>query len=169
MWPSAAGTALVGALAVALGLTGGVASHAQDQLPEAPGKDQVVNVCGKCHEPQRVAALRLTREGWEDVVAKMVLLGAKASDDDLKQITEYLVENFKGEVAKPINLNSASAVDLESVAGLLRKEAATWIAYRAKNGPCKSLDDLKKVVGVPFKKIDERRDRLLCVVLGTGV
>ena len=156
------------ALALAFSVTGGVPAHPQDQLPDAPGKDQVVNVCGKCHEPQRVAALRLTREGWEEVVAKMISLGAKATDDELKQITDYLAEQFKGEVAKPINLNSASSVDLESVAGLLRKEAAAWIAYRAKNGPCKALDDLKRVPGVPFKKIDERRDRLVCVVLGTG-
>jgi competence protein ComEA len=163
-------TALAGALAIAFAfrVTGGITGHAQDQLPDAPGKDQVVNVCGKCHEPQRVAALRLTREGWEEVIAKMVSLGAKASDDDLKLITDYLADNFKGEAAKPINLNTASSVDLESVAGLLRKEAAAWIAYRTKNGPCKTLDDLKKVPGVPFKKIDERRDRLVCVVLGSG-
>ena len=155
------------ALAIAFSVAGVLTGHAQDQLPEAPGKDQVVTVCGKCHEPQRVAALRLTREGWEEVVAKMVSLGAKASDDELKQITEYLAEHFKGEVAKPINMNSATSVDLESVAALLRKEAAAWIAYRTKHGPCTTLDDLKKVPGVPFKKIDERRDRLVCVVLGT--
>lgn len=154
------------ALSLAFTVTGGVSGHAQDQLPDAPGKDPVVAVCGKCHEPQRVAALRLTREGWEEVVSKMVSLGAKASDDELKQITDYLAEHFKGEVAKPINMNSASSVDLESVAALLRKEAAAWIAYRTKNGPCTTLDDLKKVPGVPFKKIDERRDRLVCVVLG---
>ena len=154
------------AVAIAFSVAGVVTAHAQDQLPDTPGKDQVVNVCGKCHEPQRVAALRLTREGWEEVVAKMVSLGAKASDDELKQITDYLAENFKGEAAKPINMNSATSVDLESVAGLLRKEAAAWIAYRTKTGPCTTLDDLKKVPGVPFKKIDERRDRLVCVVLG---
>lgn len=153
----------------ALVLAGAVASHAQDRLPDAPGKDQVVRVCSTCHEPQRVAALRLTREGWEEVIAKMVSLGAKASDEDLQQITDYLAANFKGEAAKPINLNSATSVELESVAALLRKEAAAWIAYRTKNGPCKTLDDLKKVPGVPFTKIDERRDRLVCVVLtGSG-
>ena len=160
--------ALIVALASGFTVTSMATGYVQDQLPDAPGKDQVVNVCGKCHEPQRVAALRLTREGWEEVVTKMVSLGAKASDDDLKQITDYLAENFKGEAAKPINLNTASSVDLESVAGLLRKEAAAWIAFRTKNGPCKTLDDLKKVPGVPFKKIDERRDRLVCVVLGTA-
>ena len=58
------------ALVLTCNVTGGLLAAAQDQLPDAPGKDQVVNVCGKCHEPQRVASLRLTREGWEEVVAK---------------------------------------------------------------------------------------------------
>jgi competence protein ComEA len=154
---------------LALGAGLGVATFAQDPLPDAPGKQQVVNLCSRCHEPQRVAALRLTREGWQEVVAKMVSLGAKASADELEQVTDYLAEHFRGEAAKPINLNSATSVELESVAALLRKEAAAWIAYRTKNGPCKTLDDLKKVPGVPFKKIDERRDRLVCVVItGSG-
>ena len=157
------------AVAVAVSVAAGVPILAQDPLPDAPGKEHVVNICSKCHEPQRVAALRLTREGWEEEIAKMVTLGAKATESELKQITDYLVENFKGEAAKPINMNSATSVDLESVAGLLRKEAAAWIAYRTKNGPCKTLDDLKKVPGVPFKKIDERRDRLVCMVItGSG-
>jgi competence protein ComEA len=158
---------LAGALTLAMSTAGIATSFAQDPLPDAPGKEQVVNVCSKCHEPQRVAALRLTREGWEEVIAKMVSLGVKATDAELKQITDYLAEQFKGEAAKPINLNSATSVELESVAALLRKEAAAWIAYRTKNGPCQTLDDLKKVPGVPFKKIDERRDRLVCVLLGT--
>ena len=147
----------------------GTSTHAQDPLPDAPGKEQVISVCSKCHEPVRVAALRLTREGWEEVVAKMRTLGAKASEEEFKAITDYLSENFKGEAPKPLNLNSATAIDLESVAGLLRREAAAWIDYRAKNGSCKSLDDFKKVPGVPFKKIDERRDRLVCLILSPQV
>ena len=132
-------------------------------LPDAPARETVIRVCGQCHEPQRPASLRLTREGWEGVVQKMKGLGASAfaTDADLAQVTDYLAENFKGEAARPINLNSASAIDLEAVAGLLRKEAAVWIAYRVKT-PCKTLDDLKKVDGLPFDKIDQRRDRLSC-------
>jgi competence protein ComEA len=135
---------------------------AQGQLPDAPGKDVTVRVCSQCHEPQRAASVRLTRDAWEAVLEKMIGLGMRASDEELKQILEYLSENLKGEAPKPINMNSATPVELESVAALLRKEAAAWIAYRNKNGPCKTLDDLKKVPGVPFKKIDERRDRLVC-------
>lgn len=131
-------------------------------LPEGPARELTVKVCGQCHEPQRAASVRLTREGWQDVVAKMVGLGARGTDAELEQVTDYLATNFKGEAPKPINLNTASAVELESVAALLRKEAAAWIAYRNTKGGCKTLDDLKKVAGVPFKKIDERRDRLVC-------
>ena len=134
-------------------------------MPPGEARDVTVRVCAPCHEPQRAASLRLTREGWEGVVAKMVGLGARASQEEVAQITAYLSTNFKGEAPKPINLNSATSVDLESVAGLLRKEAAAWIDWRAKHGSCNTLDDLKKVPGVPFKKIDERRDRLVCLIL----
>jgi competence protein ComEA len=132
-------------------------------LPEGAARDTVIRVCGQCHEPTRAASLRLTRDGWEGVIQKMKGLGASAlaTDAQLAEITDYLAENFKGEAPKPINLNTAPAIDLEAVAGLLRKEAAAWIAYRGKT-PCKEVDDLKKVEGVPFKKIDERRDRLVC-------
>jgi competence protein ComEA len=131
-------------------------------LPEGKSRELVVRVCAQCHEPQRAAAVRLTREGWEGEVSKMMGLGAKMTDDEYTQIVDYLAENYKGEAPKPINMNSATSVELESVAGLLRKEAAAWIAYRTRNGPCKSLDDLKKVEGLPFSKIDDRRDRLGC-------
>jgi competence ComEA-like helix-hairpin-helix protein len=131
-------------------------------MPPGPARALTVRVCAQCHEPQRAAALRLTRDGWEGVVAKMAGLGARATDEEFAKITDYLAENYKGEAPRPINMNTASAIELESVAGLLRKEAAAWIAYRNTHPPCKSLDDLKKVVGVPFKKIDERRDRLVC-------
>ena len=92
----------------------------------------------------------------------MVDLGMKGSDDEIAKVLDYLAEHFKGEAPRPLNLNRASAVELESIVGLLRKESAAWIEYRTKVGPCKTLDDLKKVPGVPFKKIDDRRDRLVC-------
>ena len=106
--------------------------------------------------------MRLTREGWQDVIAKMVSLGAKGSDAELVAVLDYLSTNFKGDAPKPVNLNTAPAIDLESVAGLLRKEAAALIAYRTKHGPCKTLEDLKKIPGVDFRKINRRRDRLVC-------
>ena len=135
----------------------------QDSFPDGPGKDMTVRVCGACHSPERSAAVRLTRGGWQDVIGKMVSLGAKGSDVELAAVLDYLSANFKGDAPKPVNMNTAPAIDLESVAGLLRKEAAALIAYRTKYGPCKTLQDLKKIPGVDFRKIERRRDRLVCI------
>jgi competence protein ComEA len=135
----------------------------QDSFPDGPGKDITVRVCGACHSASRSAAVRLTRGGWQGVIAKMVSLGAKGSDTELAAVLDYLSANFKGDAPKPVNMNTARAIDLESVAGLLRKEAAALIAYRTKHGPCKTLQDLKKIPGVDFRKIERRRDRLVCI------
>jgi competence protein ComEA len=135
---------------------------AQAQLPDGPGKAETMRLCGTCHPADRAASVRLTRAGWQDTMGKMVSLGLKAPDADLETVLTYLSTNFKGEARKPLNLNTATSIDLESICGMLRKESAAWIAARKASGPCKTLDDLKKVNGLDFKKIEERRDRLVC-------
>ena len=149
-----AASAMGGALAVA------TPAAAQVQLPDGPGKEQMVKICGVCHEPQRAASIRLTRDGWEQTIGDMIARGAKGSDDDFKAILDYLSTNFLGEAARPLNVNTATSVELESVLLLLRKEAAAVIAYREKNGLFKNVEDLKKVPGIDPKKIDAQKDRL---------
>jgi competence protein ComEA len=136
-------------------------------LPEGPGKAVTVRVCGLCHEPRRAASVRLTREGWEAVVDSMVKRGAKGTEEELATVTDYLATHFLGEAAKPVNVNSAPQIDLELVAGLLRSEARAVVEYRTKNGPFMTLDDMKKVPGLNFSKIDSSRDFLVAMVLGT--
>ena len=136
---------------------------AQGPFPDGPGKDVTVRMCGTCHPAERSAAVRLTRNGWQGLIAKMTALGAQGTDADRGAVLDYLAANFKGDAPKPVNLNTAPAIDLESVAGMLRKEAAALIAYRTKHGPCKALDDLKGVPGIDFHKIARRRDRLVCI------
>jgi competence protein ComEA len=133
---------------------------AQVQLPDGTGKEQMVKVCGVCHEPQRAASIRLTREGWEQTIGDMVARGARGSDEDFQAILEYLSTYFLGEASKPLNVNTATALDLESVLLLLRKEAAAVIAHREKNGLFKNVDELKKVPGIDAKKVDAQKDRL---------
>jgi competence protein ComEA len=131
------------------------------QLPDGPGKDELVKVCSPCHEPNRAAAFRLTREGWEATVADMKWRGAKGTDEEFAAIVEYLATNFLGEAAPKLNMNRATSIELESVLSLLRKEAAAVIAYRDKVGGFKSIDDLKKVPGLDFKKIEAGKDRII--------
>jgi competence ComEA-like helix-hairpin-helix protein len=136
---------------------------AQSVLPDAPGRDTTVKVCGNCHGADTVASVRLAPDGWRETIARMVAAGAQGSDQELETVFQYLSTQFPVEAQKPLDLNTAPAVDLEAVAGLLRKESAALIAYREKNGPCKKLEDLKKVAGLDYKKIDARKARLACM------
>jgi competence protein ComEA len=136
---------------------------AQSVLPDAPGRETTVKVCGNCHGADTVASVRLAPDGWRELIARMVAAGAQGSDQELETVFQYLSAQFPVEAQKPLDLNSAPAVELEAVAGLLRKESAALIAYRERNGPCKKLEDLKKVVGLDYKKIDARKARLACM------
>ncbi|MGH9374275.1 MAG: helix-hairpin-helix domain-containing protein [Vicinamibacterales bacterium] len=135
---------------------------AAQQLPDGPGKPELVKVCGACHAAERSTAVRLTREGWEGVIGDMIQRGAKGTDEEFTAILDYLSKHFLGEAYRPLNINNANNVELESVAGLTRKEAAAVLAWLDKVGMCTSLDELKKVPGLDYKKIDERKDFLVC-------
>ena len=141
----------------------GAMRAAQNVLPDAPGRDVTVKVCAGCHAPETVASVRHTPDGWRDVIAKMVAAGAEGTEQELETVLQYLSTQFPAEAQKALNLNTATAIELESVAGLLRKEAAALIAHRGKNGPCKKLEDLKKVVGLDYKKIEARKEQLACM------
>jgi competence protein ComEA len=152
-----------GAALVAIGAGSSPAAvAAQSVLPEGPGRDVTLRLCGKCHGAETVASVRHTPAAWRDVIAKMVAAGAQGSEQELDTVAQYLSTHFPAEVQKPLDLNSAPAIELESVAGLLRKEAAALIAHREKNGPCKKLEDLKNVAGLDYKKIEARKTRLSC-------
>ena len=56
---------------------------AQSVLPEAPGRDVTVKLCGSCHAPETVASVRHTPEGWREVIARMVAAGAKGTEQEL--------------------------------------------------------------------------------------
>ena len=132
------------------------------QLPDGAGKDALLKVCGSCHQAERSASVRLTREGWEEVIADMIKRGAKGTDEEFGAVLEYLATHFLGEAPRPLNINRATNIELESVAGLTRKEAAAVLAYLDKVGVCKSLDELKKVPGLDYKKIESRKDFIVC-------
>ena len=156
-------TAHVVVLLVAASAAPGSALAAQDVLPDGPGKDATVKLCASCHAVDTVASVRHTPEGWRDVIAKMVAAGAEGTESELESVFQYLSTQFPVEAQKALNLNTATAIELESVAGLLRKEAAALIAHREKSGPCKKLEDLKKIAGLDYKKIEARKERLACM------
>jgi competence protein ComEA len=58
---------------------------------------------------------------------------------------------MKTQVSAPINLNTATAAQLESLPGIGARTAALIVEYRQKNGGFKKIEDLMNVRGVGEK------------------
>jgi competence protein ComEA len=129
-------------------------------MPPGAGKDETLKVCGKCHSPEQAASLHQSRTGWEETVSKMVGLGAEGSDDEYTAILDYLTKNFGPENARPVNINKATAVEMEASLGISRTESAAIVEYRTGKGDFKTLDDLKNVPGLDFKKVEAKKSRV---------
>ena len=100
----------------------------------------------------------------------MVGYGAVATDDELQTILDYLTANYglqasnaapAPESAGKVDVNKETAAQLEVHLKLTNDEAKAVVTYRDKNGPFKSIDDLKKVPNLDTKKIDAKKDSLL--------
>jgi competence protein ComEA len=130
------------------------------QLPAGPGKAETEKLCGTCHEVERSIAPRQDRAGWKTTIDKMVALGANGSEKEFEVVLDYLSKNYPAPEFQRLNVNTARAIELESTLGLPRSQAAKVIEYREKNGPFKSINDLKKVPGVDVAKIEAKKDRL---------
>jgi len=130
------------------------------QLPDGPGRNETITLCSQCHAAEVVMSVAQNRAGWAATLRKMSALGAKGTDEDFRAALEYLAAHFPAQEVPRINLNSATAIELESGLTLRRSQAAAIIAYRSQHGPFASLEDLKKVPGLDTTLIVAKRDRV---------
>jgi competence protein ComEA len=138
-----------------------VLSAQPPQLPNGPGREETERLCKNCHELARSISRRQDRDGWQVTMTKMVAFGTKGTDQELTAIVDYLAKHFPADDVPPVNVNTATAIQLESGLGLRRSQAAALIAYREKNGKFKTLADLKKVPAVDFAKVAAKKDRIV--------
>lgn len=62
--------------------------------------------------------------------------------------------------SSPIDLNTATSEQLQSIKGIGEKTAQSIIQYRTDNGPFASVDALVGVKGIGNKKLEKVRDQL---------
>ena len=75
-------------------------------------------------------------------------------------ITTLLFIAGIGMAAAAVNLNSASVEELDAVKGISPAKAKAIVDYRSKNGPFKSLDELKSVKGFGDKSVAKLQGEL---------
>ena len=61
--------------------------------------------------------------------------------------------------AGAVNINTASAAEMDSLPGIGPSKAAAIIAFRIQNGPFKSCDDLEQVYGIGSKTVAGLRNK----------
>ena len=138
-----------------------VASAQALKLPDGAGKATTEKVCGTCHGAELVIGRQETRDNWSAIVADMIQRGATGSEEEFYDVVDYLSANFSptSPVTK-INVNKATAKDLEATLRLNSTEAAAITKQRSEKGDFKSIEDLEKIPGVDPKKIDASKNRL---------
>lgn len=130
------------------------------ELPDKPGRAEAERLCKQCHEMARSISKRQDKEGWNQTMARMTAFGMKSTDQEFALVLEYLAANYPAEDIPKVNVNTARAIEMEAGLSLRRSQAAAVIAWREKNGPFKSLADLKKVPGLNAAHLDERKERI---------
>ena len=125
-------------------------------LPPGEGRDEIMTHCSDCHGIEKVTSPRRSRAEWQDLVQDMAARNGVATDDDIKVIVRYVVANFGR-----VNVNRATAADLLDIVQLAADEAAAIVDFRNQAGEYRALEDLRKVPGIDFAKIQERKDRIV--------
>ncbi|MDQ6698770.1 MAG: helix-hairpin-helix domain-containing protein [Acidobacteriota bacterium] len=143
-------------------LSGSPSLQAQSlKLPDGAAKPTVQKVCGTCHGAELVIGRQESREGWGAIVEDMIQRGATGSDDELYEVVDYLATNFsKSSPVIKINVNKATAKDLEASLRMPAKQAVAIVQQRDAKGEFKSIEDLRKVPGVDAAKIEANKNRL---------
>jgi competence ComEA-like helix-hairpin-helix protein len=131
------------------------AVYGQTELPDGPGKRQAQKICGNCHEIETVVSSRRTKIGWQQITDDMISRGAEGTDEEMAAVVAYLTEWFG-----KINVNTASATELEKTLGFSEKEARALLTYREQNGKIASFEELEKVPGLQPEKLRQKRNRI---------
>jgi len=128
---------------------------AQDQLPKGPGRETVEVVCGSCHDIGTTTGAHRTSGDWKRIVDAMINRGAVATDDEFKAVIQYLSKYFG-----LVNVNKATAKELEEVLEIPTSAAEGIVRHRTENGPFETLESVKGVPGIDAGSIEERKARI---------
>ena len=131
------------------------------QLAEGPGMKEAEKNCKSCHEIERSISLRQDLSGWNNTIAKMVGFGMRSAESDLAIVAEYLAKNYPADALTPLNVNTATAVELESRLSMKRSQAAAFLAHREKVGKIKTFADLNKAPGIDPEKVEAKKTQII--------
>jgi competence protein ComEA len=140
---------------VVVDVRGAVESAGVYELPPGARVQDAVAAAGGLTEVADLATVNLARRLRDGEVVVIVELPAPGSTP---QPTMSTGETSSELSSSRININTATAEELEVLPGVGQVTAARIIAFREQNGPFRSVDDLIHVQGISDRTIDGFRD-----------
>jgi len=94
------------------------------------------------------------------VASLLATVPAGAQAPDSKSASRSSRSAAKPALTSPININTASAGELDNLPGIGAKTAARIVEYRQKNGPFKKIEELMNVRGVGEKNFLKLKEHI---------
>jgi competence ComEA-like helix-hairpin-helix protein len=119
-----------------------------DLLPPGPGRDSVTTTCVTCHGLKLVVLGRKSPPEWAKAVNDMIQRGAPVFPDEIEPLVQYLSKSFPADLPKPVNVNTATAAELQKIPGMKPDVATHIVEARSKSGPFKDSAELQRAAGI---------------------
>jgi cytochrome c5 len=69
-------------------------TYGRVELPEGDGRSILEASCAGCHDLTAATKSRLTKAGWQDLIGRMIGMGAKVDEAQISTLVDYLTKNF---------------------------------------------------------------------------
>jgi competence protein ComEA len=141
---------------IVVDLRGEVANPGVYQLPAGSRLDDAIVAAGGLTDDADLTQLNLAQRLQDGTLVNVP--GVASSGAAVAPGESDASGSREGQQGALINLNTASAPELESLPGIGEVTAGRIIDYREANGPFRSADDLVHVQGVSTRTIDGLRE-----------
>jgi len=131
------------------------------ELPDGAGKQIILRECTGCHMPEHFTKYHHTNEEWQAIVIRMGQRVRSATTEELDTVQKYLATNFpKIEDTTRLNVNKATAKEIETQLSFTAKEAEAIVHYREEHGDFREWGEMLVIYGVDGRKIAAVKDKM---------
>lgn len=146
---------------IAVVVTGGVATPGIVNVPASARLQTVIDAAGGLSVDADVTSLNLAGrvgDGEQVVIPTASTDGSmpdSAAEDEPTGVSGVSIEASLPSTGEPLNINTASAAELEALPGIGPVLAERITAYRMEHGPFTSVDQLMDVEGISTATLEE--------------
>ncbi|CRH88981.1 ComE operon protein 1 [Chlamydia trachomatis] len=146
-----------GSSTILVDVKGAVAKPGLYELKAGARVNDAITAAGGFAANADQKSINLAQKVSDEAVAYVAASGENISVVNSSAKTDTSSAESESADTDLVNLNTATAADLQTITGIGAKRAADIIVYREANGGFKSVDDLNQVSGIGDKTLENIR------------